>query len=202
MRLRFLSSARQFFSVQSFSLSLPSETHYLPCLRSSASSSLALASSTSDVLSAALSRLRAVLAERRRGRPGCGAGDVSGGFADEDADLYSDTTSLAHTGAAGSSWGGAGSNPASLKTRYGAGEPSSSNITRDSNVHKHLILCFRVSQRSKSSKNRRKNEKKYSTREGSVYEDIGLIAQIHQIISNIYKSLGETCKVIIYNTNL
>ena len=45
----------------------------------------------------------------------------------------------------------------------------------------------RNTQRSKSSKNRRKHEKKkYSTREGSSFEDIGLIAAQHEVISTVY----------------
>ena len=44
------------------------------------------------------------------------------------------------------------------------------------------------SSRTKSSRNRRKNErKKYSTKEGSAHEDIGLITSLHQIITDVYK---------------
>ncbi len=64
-----------------------------------------------------------------------------------------------------------GSNPASLKTR--------------------------VTQRSKSSKNRRKGErKKYSTKEGSVFEDIGLVAEMHQAISGAYKATEATADLL------
>ena len=43
------------------------------------------------------------------------------------------------------------------------------------------------SSRTKSSKNRRKAErKKYSTREGGIHEDIGLIGSLHQLISDLY----------------
>ena len=44
------------------------------------------------------------------------------------------------------------------------------------------------SSRTKSSRNRRKDErKKYSTKEGSAHEDIGLITSLHQIITDVYK---------------
>ena len=46
------------------------------------------------------------------------------------------------------------------------------------------------SSRTKSSRNRRKNErKKYSTKEGSAHEDIGLITSLHQIITDVYNSI-------------
>lgn len=50
----------------------------------------------------------------------------------------------------------------------------------------------RNTQRSKSSKNRRKHEKKkYSTREGSSFEDIGLVAAQHEVISAVYGSVED-----------
>ena len=59
------------------------------------------------------------------------------------------------------------SNPASLKTRAS-------------------------SQRSKSSKNRRKHEKKkYSTKEGSAFEDIALVAALHELITQIYAKVAD-----------
>merc|ERR1712106_169536 len=62
-------------------------------------------------------------------------------------------------------------------------------------------LQTRQTQRSKSSKNRRKNERKiYSTREGSLYEDIGLMAVIHELILGlpaIRKEVGELMRGLI-----
>ncbi|TRY67849.1 hypothetical protein TCAL_16949 [Tigriopus californicus] len=86
----------------------------------------------------------------------------------EDGDLYSDTTSM--TGTA-STISGKKSNAASLKTRN--------------------------TQRSKSSRNRRKHErKKYSTKEGSTYEDLGLIVSLHELITAIYKSTAEVGELL------
>jgi elongator complex protein 1 len=79
----------------------------------------------------------------------------------ENMDLYSDTTSQysALTSTAGK---GPKTNPMSIQTKAS-------------------------SSRTKSSKNRRKQErKKYSTKEGALHEDIGLIASLHQIISDVY----------------
>ncbi len=85
----------------------------------------------------------------------------------EDADLFSDTTSVMAS-LSGVPRSAAKSHAASLATRA-----SSSN-------------------RSKSSKNRRKHEKKkYSTKEGSVFEDLGLIAALHDLVTVIYKSTGN-----------
>ena len=54
------------------------------------------------------------------------------------------------------------------------------------------MLLSRDTQRSKSSKNRRKNEKKkYSTREGSTFEDLGLITSLHEQITIIHGLTGE-----------
>ncbi len=59
------------------------------------------------------------------------------------------------------------------------------------------MAFFRNTQRSKSSKNRRKQEKKkYSTREGGNFEDLGLIAALHEVISATYKSTGYSCGCI------
>merc|ERR1712079_22144 len=81
----------------------------------------------------------------------------------EDADMYSDVTSQA--GSLGQSMiSKVKSNPGSLKTR--------------------------VSKGSKSSRSRRKQElKKYSTKEGSKYEDLGIMVALHDLISQTYKSL-------------
>ena len=79
----------------------------------------------------------------------------------DNVDLYSDTTSQFSTL---SSTAGkvAKTNPLSIQTKAS-------------------------SSRTKSSKNRRKAErKKYSTREGGIHEDIGLIASLHQLISDVY----------------
>ena len=59
-------------------------------------------------------------------------------------------------------------------------------------------LKTRVSKGSKSSRSRRKQElKKYSTKEGSKYEDLGLMAALHDLISQTYKStFGEISQLI------
>jgi len=70
----------------------------------------------------------------------------------EDADMFSDTTSV----------GGA------------------------STVKSRSTLQTRNTSRSKSSKNRRKADRKlYSTKEGSMYEDIGIMAAVHELVSGI-----------------
>jgi len=92
----------------------------------------------------------------------------------EDADLYSDITSQA--GSLGQSMiSKVKSNPASLKTR--------------------------VTNKSKSSRSRRKQEmKKYSTKEGSKYEDLGLMAALHDLITQTYKStfsdVGQLIRIL------
>lgn len=90
----------------------------------------------------------------------------------EDADLYSEAASQADLQSLSSR---AKSNSASLKTR--------------------------VSNRSKSSRSRRKQElKKYSTKEGSKFEDLGLFAALHDLISQIYASsmneVGQLTRVL------
>ena len=70
----------------------------------------------------------------------------------EDADLFSETTSVGGTSTA--------------KSRS--------------------TLQTKNTSRSKSSKNRRKQDRKlFSTKEGSLYEDIGLMAAIHELISGL-----------------
>jgi hypothetical protein len=55
-------------------------------------------------------------------------------------------------------------------------------------MHKYL----RNTQRTKSSKNRRKQDrKKYSTKEGSNFEDLGLIAAQHEVVRTVYSSTAE-----------
>lgn len=52
-----------------------------------------------------------------------------------------------------------------------------------------MCITFRKSYRS--SKNRRKQERKFlSLKEGSVFEDLALIQTLYQIISNMYKERG------------
>ena len=78
-------------------------------------------------------------------------------------DLYSDTTSQ-FSGRTSNVGKGAKTNPLSIQTKAS-------------------------SSRTKSSKNRRKSErKKYSTKEGGLHEDIGLIASLHQLITDVYNS--------------
>ena len=55
-----------------------------------------------------------------------------------------------------------------------------------STVKSTSTLKTRTTTRSKSSKNRRKQERKiYTTKEGSLYEDVGIIAAIHDLISSV-----------------
>ena len=92
----------------------------------------------------------------------------------EDVDLYSDITSQA--GSLGQSMiSKIKSNPGSLKTR--------------------------VTNRSKSSRGRKKQElKKYSTKEGSKFEDLGLMAALHDLISQTYKytfsDVGQLIRIL------
>ena len=61
----------------------------------------------------------------------------------------------------------------------------------------------RNTQRSKSSKNRRKHEKKkYSTREGSSFEDIGLVAAQHEVISAVYGVVEDVGLGWVYKSNV
>jgi len=70
----------------------------------------------------------------------------------DDADLFSETTSVGGT----------------------------------STVKSRSTLQTRNTSRSKSSKNRRKADRKlYSTKEGSMYEDIGIMAAVHDLVSGI-----------------
>ena len=70
----------------------------------------------------------------------------------DDADLFSETTSVGGT----------------------------------STVKSRSTLQTRNTSRSKSSKNRRKQDRKlFSTKEGSLHEDIGLMAAIHELISGV-----------------
>ena len=51
--------------------------------------------------------------------------------------------------------------------------------------------------RSKSSKNRRKHERKvYSSREGSTHEDLGLIADLHEALTGVPGLLTEVSQVV------
>merc|ERR1719153_1719316 len=55
-----------------------------------------------------------------------------------------------------------------------------------STVKSRSTLQTRNTSRSKSSKNRRKADRKlYSTKEGSMYEDIGIMAAVHDLVSGI-----------------
>ncbi len=139
------------------------QTHYYPRIREAASHAQATTISSRENLTNRLVRFRAVVRARQI-KMECGPSETGWGNERdfEDSDLYSDTTSVATTGTGSQR---SSSNPASLKTR--------------------------VTQRSKSGKNRRKNEKKkYSTREGSAFEDIGIAADVHHIISTAYKATG------------
>ena len=79
----------------------------------------------------------------------------------ENMDLYSDTTSQVSV--------------------------MSSTPERGSKTNPLSIQTKASSSRTKSSKNRRKaDRKKYSTKEGGMHEDIGLIASLHQLITDVY----------------
>ena len=90
----------------------------------------------------------------------------------ENIDLYSDTTSQ-YSGVSSTAGKSAKTNPLSIQTKAS-------------------------SSRTKSSKNRRKHErKKYSTKEGGAHEDIGLIASLHELISEVYYiTVTEVAKLI------
>lgn len=141
------------------------ETHLIPSLKSSGETMLERIQQNRETFLGKLNRLKGVLDMKTKA--------LQGHFEDvdlniEDADLYSDTTSMTGTM---STQSGKKSNPASLKTRN--------------------------TQRSKSSRNRRKHErKKHSTKEGSVYEDLGLIRSLHELITTIYKSTAEVGKLL------
>merc|ERR1712106_572639 len=81
----------------------------------------------------------------------------------EDADLFSDTTSV----------GGA------------------------STVKSRSTLQTKNTSRSKSSKNRRKADRKlYSTKEGSMYEDIGIMASVHELVSGVTTVRDEVSQLV------
>merc|ERR1739848_35938 len=90
-------------------------------------------------------------------------GDIeAGGHNLEDADAFSDTTSV----------GGGASVTTSVKSKS--------------------TLATRTSGRSKSSKGRRKQDRKlYSTKEGSTHEDLGLISELHETLSSIPGIISE-----------
>jgi elongator complex protein 1 len=137
----------------------------LPALLEAAEGSLTAIKKRQESLLASFKQFKEVLARRNRvGQVGDDDGG-EGGVPADDSDLFSDTTSVATASAVGSAAGK--THPASLMTR--------------------------ASQRSKTSKNRRKNErKKYSTRAGGAHEDIGLMAEIHETVAAVYGSLADT----------
>ena len=59
------------------------------------------------------------------------------------------------------------------------------------------------SKSSKSSKNRRKHEKKkYSTKEGSAFEDIALVASLHELIAKAYSMTGNKQKQLQWGSEI
>ena len=63
---------------------------------------------------------------------------------------------------------------------------AASTATGASTARTRSTLQTRNTTRSKSSKNRRKADRKvFSTKEGSLYEDIGLMAELHELISGL-----------------
>ena len=66
-----------------------------------------------------------------------------------------------------------------------------------STVKSRSTLQTRNSSRSKSSKNRRKADRKmYSTKEGSIYEDIGIMAAVHDLLCGVPSLRDELSQLI------
>merc|ERR1712111_299872 len=108
------------------------------------------------------------------------AEDAEEGFgAVNDADIYSDTSSLAALSQVSSKKQGSARNANSIQTR------ASGKSSR------------------KSGKNRRKHERKmYSTKVGSAYEDIGLVAALHATVVRIYETgpeVGRLSRALLNN---
>ena len=91
-----------------------SETHFLPALREAADGSLHNLRNQRRTFGEQMQRLRSVLETKRK--IACGLYDEVDVNV-EDADLYSDTTSLAAGSVATAPGGAPKSNPASLRTR-------------------------------------------------------------------------------------
>ena len=91
-----------------------SETHFLPALREAADGSLHNLRNQRRTFGEQMQRLRSVLETKRK--IACGLYDEVDVNV-EDADLYSDTTSLAAGSVATGPGGAPKSNPASLRTR-------------------------------------------------------------------------------------
>ena len=138
------------------------ETHLKPYILDATDTIFSNVENAKDTFLAQVARLEVVLNARRvKTANHDDDGDVGLEHDMENMDLYSDTTSQfsALTSTAGK---GPKTNPMSIQTKAS-------------------------SSRTKSSKNRRKHErKKYSTKEGGLHEDIGLIASLHQIIIDVY----------------
>merc|ERR1712098_1033888 len=66
-----------------------------------------------------------------------------------------------------------------------------------STVKSRSTLKTRTTSRSKASENRRKAERKiYTTKEGSQYEDIGIIAAVHEVITTVVVIRDEVRQVV------
>ena len=66
-----------------------------------------------------------------------------------------------------------------------------------STVKSRSTLKTRTTSRSKASKNRRKAERKiFTTKEGSQYEDIGIIAAVHELITTVVGIRDEVRQVV------
>jgi len=143
------------------------ETHVLPALLERCSLLTSTISSQSLDLSSHVARLEVVRALRNRSNDD---GDAEDDRNVEDADMFSDTTSV----------GGVSGVSGSVRSRGSASSLQTRNTSR-----------------SKSSKNRRKADRKlYSMREGSTYEDLGLMAEIHNILSGITETRTEVAELI------
>jgi hypothetical protein len=80
---------------------------------------------------------------------------------------------------------GAGESAAILAEDCGFGSLADSTDTRTSRASRSSSRTYR------SSKNRRKHERKMcSIKEGSLYEDLGLVRALHQIVLQTYELRG------------
>ena len=127
----------------------------------------ALARHTARLETIVTARTREMAAARGEAAPGA---EVELGEAEdrnlEDADMFSDTTSVRDSVASS-----AARSKSTLKTR--------------------------TTNRSKSSKNRRKQERKvYTTKEGSLHEDLGIIAAVHDLMSAVAGVRAEVRELV------
>ena len=145
------------------------ETLLIPALDESAETAIQNLRNQRQTFKESFDRLQVVYEFKRKmasGDGGLDQEDIEEGFGaanDGDADLYSDTTSQA----------------------------ALSQVSRGQKTNPMSLMTKTSNRSKKSSKNRRKHERKtYSTKTGSTYEDLGLIALLHQTLTRFY-SLAE-----------